>query len=209
MSTEHQQYSLANQSVKISEYADQHSFEIVKTYVDSGRSGLSFSNRPGLAALLSDVVSRKITFNVVLVYDVSRWGRFQDTDEAAHYEFLCKRAGVPIHYCAEQFPNDGSVPEPWQPSSVVNWASRCTPNRMMMSADGVPKGMLSLGEHKSFTKDRVILTPGPPNKIEVVKNIFTWASSGMPALQIANRRHPISEGRHPDGSESYLDTVGA
>ena len=48
--------------------------------------------------------------NVVLVYDVSRWGRYQDTDEAAHYEFLCKRAGVPIHYCAEQFPNDGSVP---------------------------------------------------------------------------------------------------
>jgi hypothetical protein len=24
------------------------------------------------------------------VYDVSRWGRFQDPDEAAHYEFLCK-----------------------------------------------------------------------------------------------------------------------
>jgi hypothetical protein len=37
-------------------------------------------------------------------------GRFQDTDEAAHYEFLCKRSGVPIHYCAEPFANDGTVP---------------------------------------------------------------------------------------------------
>ena len=42
--------------------------------------------------------------------DVSRWRRFQDADESAHYEFLCKNAGVPIHYCAELFPNDGSLP---------------------------------------------------------------------------------------------------
>lgn len=46
----------------------------------------------------------------MLVYDVSRWGRFQDTDEAAHYEFLCKSAGVPIHYCAESFKNNSSSP---------------------------------------------------------------------------------------------------
>jgi hypothetical protein len=31
----------------------------------------------------------------------SRWGRFQDADESAHYEFLCKSAGIPVHYCAE------------------------------------------------------------------------------------------------------------
>jgi hypothetical protein len=41
---------------------------------------------------------------------VSRWGRFQDTDESAHYEFLCRSAGVPVQYCAEQFENDGRMP---------------------------------------------------------------------------------------------------
>ena len=40
---------------------------------------------------------------------MSRWGRFQDTDEAAHYEFLCKSAGIPVHYWAETFSNDGSL----------------------------------------------------------------------------------------------------
>jgi DNA invertase Pin-like site-specific DNA recombinase len=45
----------------------------------------------------------------VLVYDVSRWGRFQDVDESAYYEYICKRANVSIHYCAEQFENDGSL----------------------------------------------------------------------------------------------------
>jgi len=48
-------------------------------------------------------------YRVILVYDVSRWGRFQDTDESAHYEFLCKSAGVPVHYCAETFANDGTL----------------------------------------------------------------------------------------------------
>ena len=27
---------------------------------------------------------------------------------SAYYEYLCRRAGVPVHYCAEQFENDGS-----------------------------------------------------------------------------------------------------
>jgi len=52
------------------------------------------------------VISGSVAFRAILVYDVSRWGRFPDTDEAAHYEFLCKSSGIPVHYCAEPFPND-------------------------------------------------------------------------------------------------------
>ena len=47
-------------------------------------------------------------FKSILVYDVSRWGRFQDADESAYYEYICRQAGVSVHYCAEQFENDGS-----------------------------------------------------------------------------------------------------
>jgi len=45
---------------------------------------------------------------MILVYDVSRWGRFQDADESAYYEYRCRRAGIQVVYCAEQFENDGS-----------------------------------------------------------------------------------------------------
>ena len=110
MSTEHQQYSLENQSTAIQKYAESHAFEVVRTYSDAAKSGLVLRHRIGLRQLLQDVVSGSPDYRVILVYDVSRWGRFQDTDESAHYEFLCKSAGVPVHYCAETFANDGTLP---------------------------------------------------------------------------------------------------
>src|ERR1700683_745503 len=109
ISTEHQQYSLQNQSIAVQCYSDAQGFEIVQRYSDAAKSGLVLANRPGLRQLLQDVVSGKCTYKAILVYDVSRWGRFQESDEAAHYEFLCKSAGVPVHYCAETFANDGTL----------------------------------------------------------------------------------------------------
>ena len=76
---------------------------------DEDKSGLDLAHRPGLRGLLHDVVSAQADFAAVLVLDVSRWGRFQNTDESACYEFLCRRAGVQVHYCADVFLNDGSV----------------------------------------------------------------------------------------------------
>ena len=111
MSTDHQEYSLDNQSAAIAQYAALYDFRIVKTYSDAGRSGVTLKKREGLKQLIADVVSSKAPFRAVLVYDVSRWGRFQDLDEAAHYEYLCKSSGVPVHYCAESFTNDRSMPD--------------------------------------------------------------------------------------------------
>ena len=107
MSTEHQQYSTANQDDTIRDYASRRNFDIVKTYADEGKSGLNVTGRQALQTLIDDVQSGSADFEVILVYDVSRWGRFQDADESAYYEYLCKRAGISVHYCAEQFENDG------------------------------------------------------------------------------------------------------
>lgn len=57
----------------------------------------------------ADIDGGNVDFEAVLVYDVSRWGRFQDPDEAAYYELRCKRAGITVHYIAEQFENDGTI----------------------------------------------------------------------------------------------------
>ena len=109
MSTEQQQYSIANQKAAIQTYAKSHGYVVVSTYADAGKSGIEIKHRKELRRLLSDVMSGHAQYKAILVYDVSRWGRFQDVDEAAHYEFLCKSAGIPVRYCAEQFHNDGSL----------------------------------------------------------------------------------------------------
>src|SRR3546814_21063477 len=108
MSTEHQQYSTENQSEAMRQYAERRGIEIVRSYADEGRSGLRLDGRDALKQLIEDVQSGTADFTVILVYDVSRWGRFQDADESAYYEYICKRAGIAVIYCAEQFENDGS-----------------------------------------------------------------------------------------------------
>lgn len=65
--------------------------------------------RDGLQSLMRDVQSKQAQFEAILVYDVSRWGRFQDADEGAYHEHLGSRAGIRVHYCGEQFDNDGSI----------------------------------------------------------------------------------------------------
>ena len=94
MSTEHQQYSTENQADKIREYAAHRGIEIIKTYADAGKSGLRIDGRQALQQLIKDVESGQADFQIILVYDVSRWGRFQDADESAYYEYICRRAGI-------------------------------------------------------------------------------------------------------------------
>ena len=75
MSTEHQQYSTENQAEVIARYAAEHGMEIVATYEDSGKSGLTLTGREELKSLLADAESGTADFSVILVYDVSGCGR--------------------------------------------------------------------------------------------------------------------------------------
>ena len=108
MSTEHQQYSIENQQTVIRDYALRRGMSVVRTYTDAGKSGLRLDGRDALKQLIHDVETGQANFRAILVYDVSRWGRFQDADESAYYEYICRSAKIAVHYCAEQFENDGS-----------------------------------------------------------------------------------------------------
>jgi DNA invertase Pin-like site-specific DNA recombinase len=106
--TEQQQYSTATQSEKLHDYASKRGIVIIKTYSDVGKSGLSIFGRTGLQKLLSDVDSGRADFNLILVYDISRWGRFLDPGEGAYYEDICIRADIEFTYCAEQCGDDSA-----------------------------------------------------------------------------------------------------
>lgn len=76
MSTEHQQFSIDNQVDYITKYALDHKMEIIRTYDDEGKSGVSAAGRNNFNRLIQDVVTGQIKIEAVLVYDVSRFGRF-------------------------------------------------------------------------------------------------------------------------------------
>ena len=109
MSTEHQRYSIDNQKAAIGEYAVARGFEIVTSYADGGKSGLSLKGRNALKQLLSDALAPGRRFEAILILDISWWGRFQDPDQAGHYEYICRQAGVRVIDCGEPFENDLSA----------------------------------------------------------------------------------------------------
>lgn len=200
MSTEHQQYSTANQQDAIREYARRRGFEVVRTYADEGRSGLTAAGRDALRAMIADVQSGRADFRAILVYDVSRWGRFQDADESAYYEYLCRRAGIDVHYCAEQFENDGGpaatiiksvkramAGEYSRELSAKVFQGQCrlielgyrqggAPGyglrRMLVGPAGERKGVLTRGERKGLQTDRVVLVPGPDDEVVVIRWVY-------------------------------------
>src|ERR1019366_4909321 len=156
--------------------------------------------RHGLQQLINDVQTGKAVFQAILVYDVSRWGRFQDADESAYYEYLCRRSKIEVHYCAEQFENDGS------PVSTIvkgikramageysrelsakvfvgqcrlvemgfNQGAKCGfgMRRALIDSSGGAKGLLNPGERKSIQTDRVVFVPGPPDEVATVVRMY-------------------------------------
>jgi DNA invertase Pin-like site-specific DNA recombinase len=200
MSTDHQQYSSENQAQAILEYAKIHGMEIVKTYADHGKSGLNLTGRLSLKTLLAEVQNSPPDFEALLVYDVSRWGRFQDADESAYYEYVLKQAGIRVHYCAEPFENDGSISsaliktlkrtmagEYSRELSVKVFAGQCRLIELGYRQGGPAgyglrrhlvdqhrnfKQILQDGERKSLQTDRVILAAGPPSEVETVQRVF-------------------------------------
>lgn len=215
MSTDHQRYSTANQRAAIAAYADRNDMEIVATYEDSGKSGLHLDQRKALQQLLEVVRSGDANFKAILVYDVSRWGRFQNPDESAYYEYLCTLAGIKVIFCAEPFENDGSplatiiksikrsmAAEYSRDLSTKVFGGHCRLARMGFRQGGPPgyglkrvlldengryKSDLAFGERKNLQSDRVVLAPGDPAEVEIVRRIYRhFIEDGMSERDIAN-----------------------
>ncbi|MHA0879148.1 recombinase family protein [Enterobacter cloacae] len=217
MSTDHQQYSLHNQSEYIKDYAEKNNMEIAYTYDDAGKSGVSIIGRHSLQQLLNDVEQKKIDIQAVLFYDVSRFGRFQNSDEAAYYSFLFERNGVDLIYCSEpiptkDFPLESSVILNIKRSSAAYHSRNLSEKvfigqanliklgyhqggmagyglrRLLVDENGIAKEILGFRKRKSIQTDRVILIPGPKNEIKIVNSIYDlFIDDNMPEFIIAER----------------------
>lgn len=214
MSTENQKYSITNQLNAITQYALLHDIEIAKVYEDAAKSGLTLKGRAALNRLFEDVTRPERDFDQILVYDVSRWGRFQDTDESAHYEFQCRQHGVRVVYCEEQFANDGSPLDGFWKNMKRAMAADFSREysekvirtlcvmarrgyftgghtiygleRVAVDEMGTARGKLAPGHRKSVRSDHVVLQPGAKDEVRMVRKVFRlYADKGWSPRRIA------------------------
>lgn len=216
MSSESQRYSTENQQNAIAEYAEQHGYQIVASYTDAGKSGLSLKGRDALRQLLSDALATPRAFDAILVLDVSRWGRFQNPDQAAHYEFLCRQAGVRVIYCGEPFGEDiapittiikhlkrvMASEYSRELSAKLSRAHRQQAQlgfrqggallygfrRLLVDSERKPRQVLKKGERKALSTDRVVIVPGSTEELAVIRRIFKlYVRRKLSIYEIAKR----------------------
>ena len=214
-STDKQDYSIGDQKAAILEYAEKSNVKVVRWFIDEGKSGIAAENRPGLMDMISLVEKGYSPFSKILVYDVSRWGRYGDPDEAGYWEFHCRRHGVQVLYTNEEFKNDGSIGDVFVKTSKRVMAGEYSKDLSRLSTRGcktnarlgfrngapAPYGMkrilvdnngkyicdLRTGEHKFEKSKKVKLAPGAPEEIEVIRRVFNcYVSQKMGIVSIVN-----------------------
>jgi len=193
------------------EYARQGGHEIVAVYEDSA-SGRSIEHRDAFQRLIARV-KKGAPFEAILVQNVSRWGRFENTDESAFYEFLCLTHGVEVIYIQETFgPADSPVgpllksAKRWMAAEFSREKSRSVQRsqsrvvrlgfmhggpapyamkRVLVRPDGTLIADLVPGDRKALSNMRVKLAPGDPTQIAVLRRIFETYAGGMTAQEVA------------------------
>ncbi|MFA6554268.1 MAG: recombinase family protein [Candidatus Paceibacterota bacterium] len=176
--------------------------EIIDHLADEGVSGLT-ANRPGFQSLMKDWVLNPNAphFDYILVYDVSRWGRFQNQNEAAYYEHLCEQHGKKVLYTSKPFPREeqeitDSIITPMERWMAAQYSRQLSGKVwygcMKISKDGYSAGgtacygmvrllldenkkpirELKKGEHKQISNQRVTFAPLNDETTDVVKDIF-------------------------------------
>ncbi|WP_162149131.1 recombinase family protein [Asticcacaulis benevestitus] len=199
-STNSQQNSMAAQAAIIAEFAAANNIDIVRTYADEGKSGLTLQERPAFSELLQDVWAPIPAFSIVLVSDVTRWGRFLDADQGAAYEFFCREAGVHVEYVNEAFENDQTfttaavkhvkrvmageycrelsrkVSRAHVQQAKLGYFQGAPPRygyrRLLIDTDFQVRGVMQAGEVKAHPSDKVLITLGPEEEVKTIQLIF-------------------------------------
>lgn len=197
-----QENSVAIQRQHTEKFARENDIEIIHEETDEGKSGL-LATRPGFENLFANWVENPEApqFDYVLVYDVSRWGRFQNQDEAAHYTYRCSMQGKEVVYVSRGFsdktnPLYSSLETSLHRYMAGEYSRQLSAKvfygcvkvseqgysaggtavygmaRQLLDVNKNPIRILNLGEHKQIANERVTFTPKNDETTETVREIF-------------------------------------
>jgi DNA invertase Pin-like site-specific DNA recombinase len=210
-----QKNSVEIQSDQVRAWAAQHRVTIIHEFADSGKSGLTAEGRPAFTEMM-DWVRTRTDFTLILVLDVSRWGRFQDLDLSAQYSSECTRFGKEVRYVNLGVEHDDSPVYPLvvtleryrsaqysrelsdkvfkgcvkvaQQGYRAGGSAPYATQRVMVDEQNAPQRVLSHGERKSIQNWRVKLAPGDALQVEIVQDIFhQFVDRNLDERQIAGQ----------------------
>ncbi|MEI8375206.1 MAG: recombinase family protein [Planctomycetota bacterium] len=219
-----QENSIPIQRDQVREWAEKNQVEIIKEFMDAGKSGLNAEGRPAFTEMMEHWVKQDRDFRYILCLDVSRWGRFQDLDLSATFSSECKRHGKEVVYTTMGLPRENDNFQPvyvqferfraaqyskelsekvWRGCMKIAeqgyWAGGAAPygmQRLLLDEKREPVGVLEPGQHKSIHNQRVTLTEGDPAEIAVIHRIFHEFT------ELLYSEHRIAEGLNFDGIPS-------
>lgn len=197
-----QENSIKIQQGHVYDFANKFKIDIIHEELDEGKSGL-LANRPGFERLFSEWIEnpKAPNFNYVLVYDVSRWGRFQDPDQSGYYEYLCTKHGKEVIYVSRGFTEPtnqliSSLETSIQRYMAAEYSRQLSEKvfhgcvkisqqgyssggappygmtRQLLDVNKSPVRILRKGEYKQIANERVIFVPSCDSSSDTVKLIF-------------------------------------
>lgn len=197
-STDMQEQSLGDQRKALEVYAQDHSFVILKEFVDDAVSGTSTEGRDAFKAMIKTALNGERDFEAILVWDIRRFSR-GDVDEAGYYRHLLRQHGVEVLYIAENLTGDDvddliigtkqwlARQESKDKSKVTirgmlsliekgHWAGGTAPygyDRAIFDSTGQLLRVVKTGEPSRMAPgDYVKLAPGDPDFVKTVQRLF-------------------------------------
>lgn len=199
-------------------FATKEGIEILEHFDDEGFTGLT-ANRPGFQAMFQKYVidpnAPKIDY--ILVYDASRFGRFQRMSEVWHYLGLCEERGIRLATVERGLPKkEMTIMDTFMLTldftNAGDYSKRLSEKvffgcvkvseqgysaggtapygyvRVLLSESRDRIGVLKQGEQKMISNQRVSFEPSTNGQEKVVKRIFQeFVDKGYFPDEIAER----------------------
>ena len=201
-STAMQERSILDQQKEIQLFAEKNNLKIIRWFIDEDRSGTSIENREGFQEMRRLVEQGENDFSAILIYDLSRWGRFPDPRESIYWEIYFEKRGVDILYTNDDVQNTKSfqsaIVKAVKHAAAGDYSRRLsiliTRACVSQASEGFWNGglppygykraevdknhkvvrFLARGERCHNREHNLILVLGDRKEVQIVKNIFDY-----------------------------------
>ena len=168
--------SIEGQISDCKRYAEAHDLNVIDIYADRHISGKSTEGRDEFLRMIDD--AKKGLFDAVVVWKIDRFGR--DKTDIAIYKRELKKAGVKLHYAAENVPEgpEGIILESLLEGLAEYYSADLQQKVNRGMRETIRKGKFPCRVPYGYIKDQDLNVHPDREKAEYVREIFRLHNEG-------------------------------